>query len=104
MEQLLSSLKTVPEYASLLQAVKAQQSAAVTGIGQINRSHMIAALRTMELPIVRTHRKRPRVNFFIRSMNHALESSPSKKPAREPMTMRGTYVKMVLYDVAVASR
>ena len=45
MNQLLSSLNTVPEYPLLLEAVRKQHSAAVTGIGQINCSHMIAALR-----------------------------------------------------------
>ena len=54
MEQpLLFLLKTIPEYASLVEAVKAGQNAAVTGIGQINRSHMIAGLRKDALrPIV----------------------------------------------------
>ena len=41
---LLFLLKTIPEYASLLDALKARKAAAVTGIGQINRSHMIAGL------------------------------------------------------------
>ena len=45
MDQLLSVLKTVPEYTALLEAVNKGQPAAVTGIGQINRSHMIAGLR-----------------------------------------------------------
>ena len=45
MKQLLSLLKTIPEYASLLSAAQRRESAAITGIGQINRSHMIAALR-----------------------------------------------------------
>ena len=45
MEQpLLFLLKTIPEYASLLEGLKERQSAAVTGVGQINRSHMIAGL------------------------------------------------------------
>ena len=44
MEKLLSILKTIPEYASLLDSLSQGQSAAVTGIGQINRSHMIAGL------------------------------------------------------------
>ena len=45
MEQpLLFLLKTIPEYASLIEAVKNDRNAAVTGIGQINRSHMIAGL------------------------------------------------------------
>ena len=45
MEQLLSLLKTIPEYSALLSSLAAGESAAVTGIGQINRSHMIAGLR-----------------------------------------------------------
>ncbi len=45
MEQLLNSLKLIPEYNLLLKSVQSGQAAAVTGIGQINRSHVIAALR-----------------------------------------------------------
>ncbi len=45
MEHVLSALKTIPEYVSLLEATRKARSAAITGIGQINRSHMIAALR-----------------------------------------------------------
>ena len=44
MEQLLSLLKTIPEYKTMLSALENGQSVAVTGIGQINRSHMIAGL------------------------------------------------------------
>ncbi len=45
MEQLLHSLKTIPEYQMLLETLGKNQSAAVTGIGQIQRSHLIAGLR-----------------------------------------------------------
>ena len=45
MEILLSSVKTIPEYRLLCQTAQQGQCAAVTGIGQINRSHLIAALR-----------------------------------------------------------
>ena len=45
MEQLISLLKTMPEYAALLKGLEQGKSAAVTGIGQINRSHIIAGLR-----------------------------------------------------------
>ena len=45
MEKLLTILKTIPEYASLLDGIRADRSSAVTGIGQINRSHLIAGLR-----------------------------------------------------------
>ena len=45
MEKLLSFLRTIPEYQLLLESVKSNDAAAITGIGQINRSHLIAALR-----------------------------------------------------------
>ncbi len=45
MEKLLSVLKTIPEYTSLLESLAEGKSAAVTGIGQINRTHMMAGLR-----------------------------------------------------------
>ena len=44
MEKLIAILKTIPEYNALLNAVNNSESVAVTGIGQINRSHMIAGL------------------------------------------------------------
>ena len=44
MQKLLSFLKTIPEYPLLLDAVDRRKAAAVTGIGQINRSHLIAGL------------------------------------------------------------
>lgn len=46
MEMLLSFLKSIPEYAMLLKALSDGQSSAVTGIGQINRSHLIAGLHS----------------------------------------------------------
>ena len=44
MLKLLSILKTIPEYNTMLSALQSSESVAVTGIGQINRSHMIAGL------------------------------------------------------------
>ena len=44
MEQLISSLKSLTEYKLLLQDVQNGRPAAVTGISQICRSHMIAGL------------------------------------------------------------
>ena len=53
MEQLLSLLNTIPEYRTLTDSLRSGRSAAVTGIGQINRSHMIAGLtRDCEAPVV----------------------------------------------------
>jgi len=45
MEQLLANLRSISEYKALLQSLDQGKSAAVTGIGQINRSHLIAGLR-----------------------------------------------------------
>ncbi len=45
MKQLLCALKSIPEYTALLESVGKNRSAAITGIGQINRSHLIAGLR-----------------------------------------------------------
>ena len=44
MKMLLEALRTLPQYDTLSQAVKDGQCAAVTGIGQINRSHILAGL------------------------------------------------------------
>ena len=44
MEKLLSFLEQIPEYPPLLGAVRQGQTAAVTGVGQVNRSHLIAGL------------------------------------------------------------
>ena len=49
MKALLSMLNTTEEYKTALSSLKQQESVAITGIGQINRSHMIAALR-QDLP------------------------------------------------------
>ncbi len=53
MENLLSLLKNIPEYADALSSLKNRESVAITGIGQINRSHMIAGLsRDLDRPLV----------------------------------------------------
>ena len=45
MLQLIDLLKTMPEYTALLESLAQGASAAITGIGQINRSHILAGLR-----------------------------------------------------------
>ena len=53
MDKLLSFLKTIPEYQLLLKSVGRNEAAAVTGLGQINRSHLIAGLsREFDRPVV----------------------------------------------------
>ena len=42
MEQLLSMLKSIPDYNGILAAMADGMPAAVTGIGQLNRSHLLA--------------------------------------------------------------
>jgi len=44
MNLLLSALSSLPEYRALLAAVEAGQAAAVSGVGQLARSHVTAAL------------------------------------------------------------
>ena len=44
MEQLRNLLKTIPEYTIAVDALRRHENVAITGIGQINRSHMIAGL------------------------------------------------------------
>ena len=43
MNVLLSSLRELPEYEKLLRSVEQGEIAALSGVGQINRSHVIAA-------------------------------------------------------------
>ena len=53
MEQLLSLLKTIPEYTQALAALKNRESVAITGIGQINRSHILSGLhKGIDRPMV----------------------------------------------------
>ena len=53
MEQLISFLQNIPEYKVLVQSLQQQQTAAVTGVGQINRSHLIAGLhKDLAKPLV----------------------------------------------------
>ena len=52
MNQLLSVLKSIPEFKQTLAALGRNETVAITGIGQINRSHMIAGLQETGRPIV----------------------------------------------------
>ena len=53
MDKLLTFLKSIPEYQLLLKSIGRDEAAAVTGMGQINRSHLIAGLRQeFDRPIV----------------------------------------------------
>ena len=95
MDQLLSVLNTMPEYRNLLQAAKDRTPAAVTGIGQINRSHMIAALRQdTAAPMVIICQDEIAARRLQEELNSFLGSTFPILPSRE----------LTLYDTGVVSR
>ena len=49
-----------------------------------------------ELPMVLSHKRRLPVMRLILSISQALDNSPKRNPTSDAMTMRGTYVKIVL--------
>ncbi len=95
MEKLLSILRTMPEYTALLEAIGQNQCAAVTGVGQVNRSHMIAGIFShSSRPVVvicqddlAAKRVQAELNGFLGQLFPVL-------PSRE----------LTLYDSAVVSR
>ena len=95
MEKLLAILKNIPEFTQLLTSIRRKESAAVTGIGQINRSHMIAALhKEIDRPLViicqddiAARRTQEELKCFLGDVAPVL-------PGRE----------LTLYDAAVVSR
>ena len=95
MEKLLSALNTIPEYAALLKALRAGQSAAITGIGQINRSHMIAGLyREVDVPIVVICQDDIAAKRLQEELKSFLDETAQILPNRE----------LTLYDTSVVSR
>ena len=95
MNQLITFLNNIPEYQMLVKALQEDQSAAVTGIGQINRSHLIAGLRqTLKRPICIVCQD----DMAARRMQEELEAFLGETapilPSRE----------LTLYDSAVVSR
>ncbi len=95
MEKLLSLLKSIPEYNTLLNCVTHGESAAVTGIGQMNRSHMIAALRAdTSAPIVILCQDDMAAKRLQEELKAFLGETYPVLPNRE----------LTLYDTAVVSR
>ena len=95
MEKLLSVLRTIPEYTALLDSVLVGESAAVTGIGQINRSHLIAGLcaHTSRPVVIICHDDMGAKRLYD-ELNAFLGYNASILPSRE----------LTLYDSAVVSR
>ena len=95
MEQLLSALKTIPEYTSLLQALAAGKNAAVTGIGQINRSHLISGLcRDAKAPVVILCQDDLAARRMLEELKGFLGETAPILPGRD----------LTMYDAAVVSR
>ena len=95
MENILSVLKSIPEYVSLLDSISRRESAAVTGIGQINRSHLIAGLRKdISVPIVMICQDDMAARRLQEELHAFLNETAAILPSRE----------LTLYDTAAASR
>ena len=95
MDMLLSALKTIPEYNLLLESVNNGECAAVTGIGQINRSHLIAALcKDTVRPVVVICQDDMAAKRLQEELSAFLSISAPVLPSRE----------LTLYDTAVVSR
>ena len=95
MRQLLELLKTIPEYKALLDTLAKNQSAAVTGIGQINRSHLIAGLcQDVRRPIVVICQDDMAARRLQEELKGFTGSTAPILPGRE----------LTFYDAAVVSR
>ena len=95
MEKLLAILKNIPEFKQLLSSVNQGDSTAVTGIGQINRSHLIAALhKEMNRPLVIICQDDIAAKRMQEELKCFLGDTPQVLPSRE----------LTLYDAAVVSR
>ncbi len=95
MDKLISILNQLPEYTSLLRCVVAGENAAVTGIGQINRSHIIAGLKKdSSHPIVVICQDDISAKRIQDDLKSFLTVDVPVLPGRE----------LTLYDTAVVSR
>ena len=95
MEKLLSILKTTSEFSALLESVYHNESAAVTGIGQVNRSHLIAALhKEISRPLVIICQDDIAAKRMQEELRCFLGEIPPILPSRE----------LTLYDASVVSR
>ncbi|MBQ8834397.1 MAG: transcription-repair coupling factor [Oscillospiraceae bacterium] len=95
MEQLLSLLKTIPEYSAMVTALENRENVAVTGIGQINRSHMIAGLhRDCKRPLVVLCQDDMAARRLQEELKGFLGETAPILPGRD----------LTMYDAAVVSR
>ena len=95
MEKLLSLLKTIPEYPLMLDTLEKGQSIAVTGIGQINRSHMLSGLhQDANRPMVLLCQDEMAARRLQEELKCFLGSAAPILPSRD----------LTFYDAAVVSR
>jgi len=95
MEQLIQILKNIPEYTSVLECIGKNRSAAITGIGQINRSHLIAGfVRHTGRPVVIACQDDMAAKRLQSELQSFLGQDVPVLPSRE----------LTLYDSAVVSR
>ena len=95
MEKLIAALKTIPEYRMLLQSIHKGQSAAVTGIGQINRSHLISGLVSdTQRPLVLVCQDDMAARRLQEELRSFSDLSVPILPSRE----------LTMYDTSVVSR
>ena len=95
MEQLFSLLKTIPEYKNAVSALKDRQSVAITGIGQINRSHILAGLhREIDRPMVLLCQDDMAARRLQEDLKCFLDETVPILPGRD----------LTFYDAAVVSR
>ena len=95
MEKLLHFLNVIPEYKLLLNAVTLGENTAVTGIGQINRSHLIAALhKDVSRPMVIICQDDMAAKRLQDELKAFLGDTAPILPSRD----------LTLYDTAVVSR
>ena len=95
MEQLINFLRNIPEYTALVQTLKERKTAAVTGVGQINRSHLIAGLyKDLHQPMVLLCQDDMAARRLQEELKAFLRITAPILPSRE----------LTLYDSAVVSR
>ena len=95
MEHLIRLLDTMPEYTALVKGMRQGQSAAITGIGQINRSHILAGLRRdIPRPLVVICQDDMAAKRLQSELQAFLGEAAPVLPSRE----------LTLYDSAVVSR
>ena len=95
MEQILSLLKSIPEYSAAVSAIGSGENVAITGIGQINRSHIIAGLyRDSGRPLVILCQDDMAARRLQEELKGFLGETAPILPSRD----------LTLYDAAVVSR